>query len=270
MLPCEKVVAPTELLEAILLCIDMRTLLTTAQRICRRWHHLIGDSPSLQKALFFEPDNTVLPTNPLRNPLLAEVFTVWFEYDSSDKRVPNGRDHHYYRDFQASPFARNLDVVLHNNASWKRMLVQQPPLLHLGDWRHTYDEMGHHEELLVHDPFPHGLRMESLYFLTFERMKAGEFASVRMLWDFKQHLRLSHTTLQGIPQDPPAQFLGCKSIPDVVMESNVGETCTEDALIADFMLEKEFTLNRDQGKKELMLLMDELAKLNGDLDMKWT
>ncbi|KAK8045318.1 Regulator of G protein signaling superfamily [Apiospora rasikravindrae] len=267
MLLCERVVAPTELLEAILLCMDIRTLLTSAQRVCRRWHHLIGDSPSLQKALFFEPDNTVLPTSPLRNPLLAEVFTVWFDYNASSALGANGQDHHYYRDFQASPFARNLDVVLHKDASWKRMLVQQPPLLHLGDWRHTYDEMGHHEELLVHEPFPHGLRMENLYFLTFERMKAGEFASVRMLWDFKHHQRLSQSNFRIIGQDPPARFLRWKLTPDVVMESNVGVSCTGDGMIADFMLEKEFTLNRDQGKKDLVFLLDELAKLNGELDM---
>ncbi|KAK8069754.1 hypothetical protein PG994_006370 [Apiospora phragmitis] len=239
MLLCERVVAPTELLEAILLCMDMRTLLTAAQRVCRRWHHLIEASPSLQKALFFEPDNAVIPTNPLRNPLLAEVFTVWFDYDASTTLGANGRNHHYYRNFKASPFAKNLDLVLYKNSSWKRMLVQQPAVVYLGDWRHTYGETGHDEKFLVHDSFPHGLRMESLYFLTFERMKAGEFASVRMLWDFKRHLRLSRSRAPGTTPAPTAQLSGCKLTPDVVMESSVGVGWSGgDSMMADFMCER--------------------------------
>ncbi|KAJ5426327.1 ABC transporter atnG [Penicillium sp. CMV-2018d] len=45
----------TEILELILLETDTRTLLTSAQRVCRKWHFLIQDSSDLQAALFFKP-----------------------------------------------------------------------------------------------------------------------------------------------------------------------------------------------------------------------
>ena len=47
------VLATPEVLEMILLHTDMRTLLTSCQRVCRDWRNLITKSPSIQKALFF-------------------------------------------------------------------------------------------------------------------------------------------------------------------------------------------------------------------------
>ncbi|CRL20950.1 unnamed protein product [Penicillium camemberti] len=44
-----------EILEMVLVEMDMRTLLTCTQRVCRAWLNLIKASPSIQKALFFTP-----------------------------------------------------------------------------------------------------------------------------------------------------------------------------------------------------------------------
>ncbi|KAK7991768.1 hypothetical protein PG996_013219 [Apiospora saccharicola] len=262
MLLCERVVAPTELLEAVLLGMDMRTLLTVAQRVCRRWHHLICTSPSLQKALFFEPENAVLSTNPLRNPLLAEIFTVWFDYDASTERGFGRRGEHYFKDFRASPFAKNLDVVLHKNATWRQMLVQQPPLVYLGDWTHTYSEMGHHEEFLMNGPYPHGLRMESLYDWTlWERMHSEEHTRMRMLWDFKRHLSLPESKVTGITGGQTDQLQGWKWTPDVVMESSLSITCTPEDGIEGIMRQAEFDLDRERGKKNMAFAVEELEKL---------
>ncbi|KAL4954382.1 hypothetical protein BDW69DRAFT_163300, partial [Aspergillus filifer] len=50
-----RVLETPELLEMILVQTDMRTLLISAQRVCRTWKALIDHSPSLQRALFFTP-----------------------------------------------------------------------------------------------------------------------------------------------------------------------------------------------------------------------
>lgn len=55
----EQVLSTAELLELILLNLDLRTLLTTAQRTCRDWNSFIRDSHSLQENLYFIPDENV-------------------------------------------------------------------------------------------------------------------------------------------------------------------------------------------------------------------
>lgn len=268
MLLCERVVAPTELLEALLLSMDMRTLLTVAQRVCRRWHHLICTSPSLQKALFFEPDKAVPSTDPLRNPLLAEIFTVWFDHNhnASTERGPRTRSRHYYKDVRASPFAKKLDVVLHKNATWKQMLVQQPPLVYLGDWTHEYVEVWDNEKFHMKGPFPRGLRMESLYSLTFKRLTSEEHSSVRMLWDFPRHLSMSGTKAPSITGGQTAQLPEWKRTPDVVIESSVAITCTPEDGFVSLTSEAEFTLDREQAKKIMAFVVEELDKLLEEVD----
>lgn len=55
----EQALSTAELLELILLNLDLRTLLTTAQRTSRDWNSLIRDSHSLQEHLYFIPDENV-------------------------------------------------------------------------------------------------------------------------------------------------------------------------------------------------------------------
>lgn len=64
-----------EILEAILLNIDIRDLLVSAQRICKHWRELVATSPRLQQRLFIAPDFT----GPRKiNPLLQEAFPFCF------------------------------------------------------------------------------------------------------------------------------------------------------------------------------------------------
>jgi hypothetical protein len=135
-------------------------------RVCRLWHHIITTSQAIQRALFFlpEPDPPAsTPPSEIRklrrqNPLLAEVFPAWF--DSSlpertyytDPEPPVSRaeyrfppaprppppaprdplDRHRWEPFLASGIARNRRAFLHRAASWRRMLVAQPPVRTLG------------------------------------------------------------------------------------------------------------------------------------------
>ncbi|KAI0107253.1 hypothetical protein GGR51DRAFT_559594 [Nemania sp. FL0031] len=117
-----------ELLEQILLHLDMRTLLTAAQLVRRQWRDLITTSPTLQQALYFKPVAQASgPRTP--NPLLAEVFPPWFRLDL-DQRSPlvcrdNFRELRIGRTWLRRAF-------MHPAATWRRMLVQQPPVLQLG------------------------------------------------------------------------------------------------------------------------------------------
>lgn len=111
----------TEIHEAILIKLDMKTLLF-AQRVSRDWQKLIDTSPSLQKKLFMQPataaetielgithgdrntflndDNTFVALNPL---------FIRMEWSTA-----------YRIDVHSNP--------LQGNSSWRKMLISQPPL----------------------------------------------------------------------------------------------------------------------------------------------
>lgn len=124
-----------ELLLTILLKLDMRTLLTTAQRIDRRFHDTINHTPAIQKALFFPArkeagEKCVDSEEVVQNPLLVELFPPWFQevgpYPTS-----------YEVALTSLPMTVHnaLPAFLRREASWRNMLVQQPPVLAVGLWK---------------------------------------------------------------------------------------------------------------------------------------
>lgn len=132
----QKICIP-ELLEMILLQLDMRTLLVSAQRVCRAWHILIKDSSSLQTLLFFKPATEPFPTE-LRarsmvknNPLLSYI---WHEFWR--KRVSTSSVSHKLP--QLDPHREK--VFLREEASWRQMLLRQPPvpLMSVVEYDNTY------------------------------------------------------------------------------------------------------------------------------------
>lgn len=118
----EKVVSTAELLELILLQLDLRTLLTAAQRTCRYWHSLVRDSPSLQKHLYFMPDENVSKS---WNPLLAEVFPSFFSRNGGSAA---GFGRFTFATFDMIQSPDKITAYNRKEASWRRMLVQQPPI----------------------------------------------------------------------------------------------------------------------------------------------
>ncbi|KAJ6111315.1 hypothetical protein N7523_007376 [Penicillium sp. IBT 18751x] len=118
-----------EVLEMILLQTDMRTLLTSCQRVCRDWRNLIIKSPSIQKALFFISikESEWGAGEKVPNPLLAEMFPTIFP----TKGDPDNRDFHFF-DCAMTKDPASLDRFVWKDASWRRMLVQQPPISELG------------------------------------------------------------------------------------------------------------------------------------------
>ncbi|KAE8327769.1 hypothetical protein BDV39DRAFT_204783 [Aspergillus sergii] len=91
-----------EILEQILLETDARTLLTSIQLVCHKWHKVIKWSPRIQSALFFNPSlNLHHPriTNPFVREIIGKFATL-----------------------TAGP------CLLRPEASWRKMLPQQPPV----------------------------------------------------------------------------------------------------------------------------------------------
>ena len=122
----------TELLEMILLQLDMRTLLIS-QRVCRKWSSLIRSSSRIQETLFFKP---VLPDSvptKVQNPLLAEVFPPFFI--EMESRIS-------MNSFDMVKHPEKQRAYLRPEASWRRMLVQQPPAYQLGCYSSYVSGMG--------------------------------------------------------------------------------------------------------------------------------
>lgn len=122
-----------EILELILLQLDMRTLLTSAQRVCRLWADLTKKSPYIQEALFLTPvrDNNTntVAVNKVRNPLLAEAFPSIFQNTNTISAYEE-EEHDVFTltSFDLILNPEKKEAYLRPGASWRRMLVQQPPI----------------------------------------------------------------------------------------------------------------------------------------------
>ncbi|GAB1196716.1 hypothetical protein APSETT444_005991 [Aspergillus pseudonomiae] len=119
-----------EILHPILINLDMRTLLH-AQRVCRLWHHIISKSRSLQQALFFLPvEERQATTSDERrsqiNPLLREILWPQLSWLATCGRELKSSE----RKRQAK--TRRIPILRSENASWRRMLIRQPPPITIG------------------------------------------------------------------------------------------------------------------------------------------
>ncbi|KAB8257628.1 hypothetical protein BDV32DRAFT_152216 [Aspergillus pseudonomiae] len=145
-----KVLSTFELLELILLQLDTQTLLT-AQRTCRTWHSIIQESVAIQKALFFIPIQPSSASTKVQNPLLAKLFPGFFTSDTS-----------FLASMDMLQRPEKLEAYIRPEASWRRMLVQQPPIPRIGflvscfafTESYTYHEI---------PTRPDGLRMEEYF-----------------------------------------------------------------------------------------------------------
>jgi hypothetical protein len=102
------------------------------------WRILIIKSPSIQKALFFTPikESEWGVGEKAPNFLLAEMFPTIFP----GKGDPFERDF-YFSDCAMTKDPASFDRFVRKDASWRRMLLQQPPILELGLF-HMYSGRG--------------------------------------------------------------------------------------------------------------------------------
>ncbi|RAH84600.1 hypothetical protein BO86DRAFT_396853 [Aspergillus japonicus CBS 114.51] len=113
-----------EILEAILLGLDMHTLLISA-RVCGTWNACIKSSRRIQQALFYVPidaDSTRTRRKSRKNPLVVDKIWSEFIYTELNSRVRHGA---WFCPHTASD--KKERAYLRPEASWRRMLLQQPP-----------------------------------------------------------------------------------------------------------------------------------------------
>jgi hypothetical protein len=108
-----------ELIELTLALLPIRDLLVTAPLVSKLWQALTL-SPTLQRALFFEADPTASASHAVQNPLLAELFQPFFA--PTPLTWPGTAS-----SILAMPWAQAPDAFKRADASWRRMLVTQPP-----------------------------------------------------------------------------------------------------------------------------------------------
>ena len=167
------------LLSRILSFLDIRTLICSGQRISKLWREVIATTPSLQEALFF----TSPPSNSPRllNPLLAELWPLWFRSPSSfNKRRPRPKA----SDFRSLKWLQSPSAFRSRNASWRKMLVISggTQITALKVTLFTQSWLGSEES---HGVFscPDGLRMGALWDLTKDWCMFDDQATFMLNWD---------------------------------------------------------------------------------------
>lgn len=139
----QTVLSVRRILERILLDLDMRTLLTSAPRVNRFWNFLTRDSRPIQEALFFQPvksrshESTII----LLNPLLAEAFPGIFQRNSI-VFPEHTESKHTFDTLDMVKDPDRTEVYMQEDASWRYMLVQQPPARKLWIVSHCGDDTG--------------------------------------------------------------------------------------------------------------------------------
>jgi hypothetical protein len=148
---CERVFSIIELVSVFLHQAETPVLLN-CQRICRLWKTIIDESSELQEHLFLvaatdSGDGEAVTLNPFLeshfNPLFACRNVL--DFPSSDKKAFQ-TDLCTYEDLTKLPWARDgteMDAQARQayarpEASWRKMLISQPPIAHL-DWWHIWD-----------------------------------------------------------------------------------------------------------------------------------
>ncbi|KAK3987353.1 hypothetical protein QBC44DRAFT_360855 [Cladorrhinum sp. PSN332] len=175
-----------ELLERVLLELDMRTILTVAQRVHPHWHKVITTSPAIQQHLFFRPINVPSGSSPIpiQNPLLASDFYAFFRTWAPKARATIWQHRDRVLPLSFRPTGDIDSFILWNtlpgfrdmankkkhhlaltrpDASWRRMLVSQPPPKRIGrvkEW--GPDQVYRHWDRKMVD-VKDGLRMGDLY-----------------------------------------------------------------------------------------------------------
>ncbi|KAK2591467.1 hypothetical protein QQS21_010843 [Conoideocrella luteorostrata] len=232
-----------ELIELIFLHLDIRSLLVSVQRVSRKWHRVITDSVALQRHLYFLPAILpIRPETPLHrrlNPLLSELFPAWYQHASnpptifdksellrvvgwdefSDKEKEDYKSGLRLHDkftnarrlFSETPVyqAKAEDNPWQRaGATWRNMLVAQPPVTKLGIYQQGDYELltatGRGWELIEYDSRSvhkngqlssdgrctpttdrisalSGLRMGHLYRESLKRLRGWEIAGFEIL-----------------------------------------------------------------------------------------
>jgi hypothetical protein len=126
---------PYEILQAILLQLPIQDLLLS-QRICQRFRYMVASSKPIRRALFLEPahhdgqlgDWRLLKFNPFLTHQLAGSFQTRMIGLHRGKEGTVKMVAHMRYEKEALLDDDWADILLHEHASWKSMLVRVAPL----------------------------------------------------------------------------------------------------------------------------------------------
>ena len=164
-----KVLEIYELLYCICTHVDIETLFN-AQRVSKRWHQIISTSSVLQQNLYLQSCPSSDPKQErVFNPLLLKHFEPILKrgekyhfdegcLDYSSLTVPGMSITHMKGGRKVHK------AFVRRGASWRRMLVAQPPITAIGYGVDVNDE----EQDCRILRFPEGLRMGALYDMVFQ------------------------------------------------------------------------------------------------------
>jgi hypothetical protein len=161
-----------EIMLSILRQMDMATLLTS-QRVCHMWADLIRESKTLQQDLYFLPISDEGNDEPrYRNPLLAEKFPFLKQLIN----LNNGQNVGFWDNMGhdwVDIKLKNLDLLrsptkhdqyMRPEASWRRMLVYQPPLYTVGKFSGQAGRFGTKWQQSKAAEQSNGLQMAALFY----------------------------------------------------------------------------------------------------------
>ncbi|OQD94223.1 hypothetical protein PENSOL_c027G10886 [Penicillium solitum] len=193
-----------EILEMILAEMDMRTLLTCTQRVCRAWLNLINALPSIQKALFFTPikESEWGMGKKMPNPLLAEFFPSFFPEEGRLKYA-----HFIFSDIpMTDDVPPTMPLFVRAGASWRKMLVQRPPMFDIGT---LHIHRGFGDDRVKSSSIPadekmqtsgyDGLRMEKYFDLLLfsSEVKFLTYTHARLYWSTERPISL-HKSYENV------------------------------------------------------------------------
>ncbi|KAF1950410.1 hypothetical protein CC80DRAFT_357591, partial [Byssothecium circinans] len=118
-----RVLATPELLEAILAHLPQRDLLLT-QQVSHLFQSAITTSPRLQHLLFFRASPASTSRKWALNPMLRERFLPWFVTPTPGTPAPG---YSAIEMLDGLDSASSREAFLRAEASWRRMLIVQPP-----------------------------------------------------------------------------------------------------------------------------------------------
>lgn len=197
-----------ELLRLILSNTDLRTLFTSCLRVSRRWNIAIVGSAALQEKLFLKPVAVRRGTRkvrPVQNPMV--MLRGWMIHmlfyinhdDADDLKRALEKGTAYPVHVPASPSSvvplrhvlHEIDGSLYSNpafsrrgASWRKLLLQQPPIRSFGLVVCRRSEGGWFETEMGRADVPRGLRLGQLWDTM--RQVLGRFPTsscyLRLVW----------------------------------------------------------------------------------------
>ncbi|KAL1652257.1 hypothetical protein SLS58_000384 [Diplodia intermedia] len=193
----DEVLDTPELLELILSKLPVKDLLL-AQNVCKTFNTAIASSPTLQQALFLRPFPATATPPSLststklfhypgheptidrweRNPLLAVAFWPWFDRSTPESIFfPLFWDYDTFKELGLADAAKR-SALLRPEASWRRMLLTQPPAAELQVMLQTCNRGGTSMADATICP-GNGLRMGLLYDVTCQELLASKPRALR-------------------------------------------------------------------------------------------